>query len=194
MKPKLIVIAGPALSGKTTLGRSLEMATGIHYCDSDDLRVAAFGLPTHAEYAKQWEDPERGAKFIHGEMVLNYRLLHEAVNLALEANRSLIISATYARKSSQNFLREIVRKYDAQLRAVVCKIEAATTEELERRMQRDRDKPFVTGVNNWTDYENSLSHYEWPQETGIFESTLVIDTNQPIANYLHRTVKFVLAD
>jgi len=193
MNAILAIIAGPPLSGKTTLGRCLEEITGIHYCDSDDLRAIAFGVPTHEEYKERWKNPEFAAKLISQDMMLAYRLLHEAVNLSLETQRSLIISATYSRKPSQQFLKEIAKRHKARLRLIVCQIQNETREEIERRMHRDDDSNFVYGLRTWEDYQTKRPEYEWPNKTGVFSPSeiIVVDTSQAIEAYQNLVADFI---
>lgn len=193
MSANLIVIAGPPLAGKTTLGRCLKENTKIHYCDSDNLRAVAFGVPTHEEYEERWKNPEHAAKLIGQDMILAYRLLHEVANLSLEAQRSLIISAAYSSKASQQFLKDLVEKHKANLRLIVCKIKNETREEIEHRMRRDDDSEFVYGLRTWEDYQTKRPRYEWPNETGIFspDEVLVIDTGMPIEYYVGFVTDFI---
>lgn len=197
MSVTLVVIADPPLSGKTTLGKYLQKVTGIHYCDSDDLRASAFGVLTHKEYEERWKDPERAIKLTRRDMMLAYCLLHETINLSLEAERSLIVSATYSRKTSQNFLKGIVDKHKVRLRLIVCKIHNETREKIKQRMQRDNDKDFVYGLRTtWEEYQKTTKpEYEWPNETGIFSSSeiLVVDTGQMIEAYQNLAADFISA-
>ena len=195
MNVTLAVIAGSPLSGKTMLGRRLQKITGIHYCDSDDLRAVAFGVPTHKEYKERWENPEQATILIRQDMMLAYRLLHEAVNLSLEAQRSIIISATYSRKPSQKFLKEIAETHKVRLRFVVCRIQNETREEIERRMQRNDNDKFVYGLRTWEDYQTKRPEYEWPNETGIFSPSevLLVDTGQALECYQDLAADFIFS-
>ncbi|MDO8557225.1 MAG: AAA family ATPase [Candidatus Jorgensenbacteria bacterium] len=193
-QPMLIAIAGPPLAGKTTLGKNLAATLGIHYCDSDELRAAAFGVPTHEEYAKRWKNPTEAALITRKDMTLAYRLLHETVNLSLEADRSLIISATYASKSSQEFLLELVRTQEARLRFIICRVEQETDEELKRRMrQRDEGKKFVYGTQTLIDYYHVKGRFEWPHKTGVFspDDLLIIDTSQSVERCVNLSLNFI---
>lgn len=196
MSATLVVIAGPPLSGKTTLGKSLQKITGFHYCDSDNLRAVAFGVPTHEEYKERWKNPENATKLIRQDMALAYRILHEVVSLSLEAQRSLIISATYSSRISQKFLKEIADKHKAALSLVVCRIQDETREEIERRMKRDDNGEFVYGLRTWEDYQTKRPMYEWPNETGIFspDEVFVVDTGKSIETYLWLVANFIFED
>lgn len=181
----LVAIAGLPLAGKTTLGRNLESVLGIHYCDSDDLRHVAFGLPTHKEYDALWQDPDRATKLMAQNMKLAYMLLHNTVDMALGAQRPLIISACYSSESSQKFLKEVVSKHGTTLRLVMCELKKESREELEARMRRNDGDRFVTGTKTWADYEQVKARYASPVTSGVFseKDILVVDTSSPIKDF-----------
>lgn len=180
---RLVLVGGLPLSGKSTLGRQLQDLTGIHYCDVDGLRGEAFGLPTREEYEAQWADPEMGAKWSAERMKMGYRLLHDgAVEIALGSDQSLMVGATYSRKRSQEFAKELAKKHNATLKVVVCRLLNETREELERRMSRDKGSEFIHGCATWNDYVHIKERFEAPDETGVFpaKSIMVVDTTNPI--------------
>ena len=175
------------------MGRRLAPKLGIHYCDIDELRAVAFGIPTHEEYARIWQNPTEATQRTHENMILAYRLLHEVANLTLEAGKSLIISATYASKTSQEFLMRIVQKHDALVRFILCRIDHETRGELERRMRRDDEKKFIHGTGTWSDYERVRSRYQWPHESGVIPSAnlYMVNTTFPVDD-LGPIMEFVL--
>lgn len=194
-RPLLVAIAGPPLSGKTTLGDALSDAVGLHFCDVDRLRASAFGLPTQAEdHARTSAGEEMAAKLLHERMRLAYQLLHDgAVAISLANGRSLIVAATYSRRRSQEFLASAVQRANADIRVVHCRVRHPTREQLTARMRREHDSMYVSGCNNWMDYDEALSRYEAVTETGVFpaEAILEVDTGNPIEAYLPDVVRFV---
>ncbi len=189
------IIAGMPCSGKSTLGRALERKTRIHYCDSDDLRMAAFGALTHAQYEERWKNPDRAQKLTAQDMGLSYELLHFAMRLSLDAGRSILVSATYSRLASQEIAKRIAKLFEAQLRLVLCDLGSPTQEEAERRMKRDDGQDVVLGTRTWEDYKRNEIRYISPATTNIFapDEVLVVDTSQPLETYLDRAAEFILS-
>lgn len=191
-QPTLVVVAGLPLSGKTTLSRVLAPALKMHGCDVDNVLKLAFGILDEEQYTNRWKNPEEAAKITQREMRMGYILLHQIVELSLEAQRSLLICATYSRKSSQEFLREIIRKQNARLRIIVCDLKNDTKQEIEKRLNREDNRGMVYGAKSFAHYEVDRSRFESPATSGIFaeEETLVLDTSAPITN-IRPIVNFV---
>jgi len=193
----LVLIGGLPLHGKSTLGRQLESRTDLHYCDIDDLRKEAFGLPTREQYEEQWSDQEAGAKWSSQRMKMAYMLLHDgAVDIALGAGQSLMVGTTYSRARSKNFVKEIAEKHGAVVKPIVCRISNETREEIERRMARDAESEYISGCATWNDYYDIKERFEALDETGVFppESVLVVDTSNPLTDeQLEEIVTFIRA-
>lgn len=196
MDQTLVVIAGLPLSGKTTLGYRLTPILNMHYCDSDELRQSAFGVLTQEEYQKRWENPEQATMLTQEDMKLSYMLLHATIDISLRAHRSLIVSATYSRKSTQEFLKKIVNETNAKLRMLLCKLQNETREEIERRLRRDDKSEFVYGTKTLVDYETNKSRFESPDTTGIFSPSeiLTVDTSsaETVVLAMDRIMEFIL--
>ncbi len=191
--PTLVIIAGLPLAGKTTLGDALQDRLGIKYVDIDRLREQVTGLLTKEQNDELWKKPD-ASKIQEQNMRIAYQAMHEgAVNAMLGAGRSIIISATYSRKGSQEFLAGLTRKHGAKVKIVLCTIKNPTPEELERRMAREAGRKFVSGCNSWADYQDISARYQSVTTTGVFlaEQILEIDTGQPLESYLPRVTEFV---
>lgn len=192
---RLVVIGGLPLHGKTTLGKTLERATGIHLTDIDHLRREAFGFPTREEYESRWADQEAGAKWTAGRMGMAYRLLHEgAVDIALGTGQSLIVASTYSRAKSQEFVKGFAEKHGVVVKPIICRILDETREEIERRMARDVDEEYIHGCATWNDYLDITERFEALDTAGVFPSknVLVVDTTTPVTGKaFDRVVEFI---
>lgn len=194
MPPLLIVIAGPPVSGKSTLGRLLSSELNLHYCDSDELRAVAFGVPNREEYFARWKNLENARALILKDMTLMYRLLHEAVLLTLEEGRSMILSATYASKSSQEFLKGIIHTHTPRFRFILCDTDTCSEEEIKRRLSvREEENEYVLGSVLWEDYQAVMRRYERPDTTGVFSSKdiLVLNTSMSLEKCVSTCIKFI---
>lgn len=191
--PLLVIIAGLPLAGKTTLGDALQNRLGIKYVDIDRLREQVTGLLTKEQNDELWKRPD-ASTIQKRNMRIAYQAMHEgAVNAMLGASRSLIISATYSQKGSQEFLAGLTHKHGAKVKIVLCTIMNPTPEELERRMAREAGGKFVSGCNNWADYQDISARYQSVTTTGVFpkEQILEVDTGQPLDTYLPKVIEFI---
>ena len=192
-RPLLVILAGLPLSGKTTLGDELEKQTGIKFCDSDRLRGQITGHPTRAEYDRRMSLGKEGIAIQAKDMQIAYECLRLNAGVMLEAGRPIIVAATYSRKISQEFLREIAVKYNAKVRVILCRLGNDTEEVVRGRMKRDEGATTVFGCSSWTDYVDVRERYQAVTTTGVFpaECILEVDTSQPLESYLPRVVEFI---
>ncbi len=133
-----VVVIGLPLSGKTTLCRRLAEQLSVHFIDIDD-GPARCG-------PKQEENPYRSEESKTREqkrMRVAYTILHAAVAANLEAGFSFIASATYSRRSAQEFLVKAVEQGGGKLKVIWCVFED-TPEEIKRRVD-DRIARSETG-------------------------------------------------
>ncbi len=145
---------GLPLSGKTTLGNRLSGLTGIHYVDIDDGPVHC-GPPQEENPLRSDESRARERK----RMTVAYTVEHAAVKANLEAGFSLIISATYSRKSNQEFLRKAVEGGGGELKLIWCKFND-TEEEIARRVNERLAKEAPGGCRSVEHYLDDKKRYE----------------------------------
>lgn len=84
-------------------------------------------------------------------MTIAHTIIHTAVEANLAQGYSLIVSATYSRHSSQDFLSAAVKKNDGNLKVIWCQY-SDTPEEIGRRIQDRLERSTVGGVR-------SVEHY-----------------------------------
>jgi len=190
--PMLVAIMGMPRAGKTTLGDALKKALGIHFIDVDRLKKETLGLPTRAQYEELWKDSKRAGELTAQYMKLAYMSMHAAVDINLQAGRSIVCTATYSRKDSQESLREIGKKYGARVKVVFLRLENDTQDEVMRRMKCDNGE-FVQGCSTWADYLQIKARYEPVTKTDAFpkESIIEIDTGQPPDACVAQALEFI---
>lgn len=124
--PTLVVICGWPFSGKTTLATALSKELCVHHVDIDEVRTLMVGL-AHPHPNESPELMKRDGQ----EMGMAYRLLLAGAHENLEAGRSLIITATFSRKSGQQMLLGLMANHpNAQLKVIQCIPVGDNTEEV----------------------------------------------------------------
>ena len=154
MGPRVIAIAGLPTTGKTTLGKALAQATGLHFVDIDE-GPASCAPP-------QEENPLRSDEARARErarMTVAYDTLHAAVEANLVQGFSLIIAATYSRHSSQDFLQAAVARRGGVLKIIWCQYHD-TPEEIERRVADRLAHGAVGGCRSTSHYLDDKGRYE----------------------------------
>lgn len=154
MKPKTVIaITGVPTSGKTSLGRALATATGLHFVDIDE-GPASCAPPQEPNPFGSDEMQKRERT----RMAIAYTILHAAVEANLAQGFSIIISATYSRHGSQDFLSAAVQKNGGNLKVVWCQYND-TPEEVGRRIQDRLERGTVGGVRSMEHYLNDKQRY-----------------------------------
>lgn len=154
MKPKtVIVIAGLPTAGKTSLGRALSLATNVHFVDIDE-GPASCAPPQESNPYGSEESRARE----RSRMAVAYTILHAAVEENLKQGFSVIVSATYSRPSSQEFLSSAVERGCGNMKLVLCKYND-TVEEVERRIQDRIARGAVGGCRSVDHYFEDKSRY-----------------------------------
>lgn len=184
--PCLIVVCGWPVSGKSTIAERLSKELKIHWIDIDDIRRIIFGIP-HPHPDQSPDLQVRDSQ----EMAESYRLLMRGVDLHLKYNRSLIITATFSRKTGQDALRKTYEKYlAAQVKIIQCKPTPLDDAAVEKRINnRGFGEKYVGGVNSLARYHEVKNRYE-PIELHHIE----IDTSGNVSQCVETALKFIAAD
>ena len=119
----IIVTMGLALSRKSVLAKELSVRTGIPFIDVDD--YAALGVPP-PEPDPYGSDAARERQ--RKRMAASYAALHAMIAAKLEVGRSLIVSASYTSRSSQEFLRQAVQENGGKLKVIFCTFDDSDSE------------------------------------------------------------------
>lgn len=171
---------GVPLSGKSSLGGKLSLRTGIRFIDIDG-GPASYAPPQEPEPLSSPEKRERERK----RMAIKYSVLHEAIAANLRAGYPLIVSATYASRSSQEFLRCAVEANGGTLKLILCMFEDSD-EEVERRMQKRHANGETGGCRSISTYRADKAKYE-----GTDLPHLTVDTSGDIDQAVERVIDYL---
>lgn len=154
MKSKtVLVIAGLPTAGKSSLGRALAVATGVHFVDIDESPANCAPPQEPNPYRS---DEARARE--RARMTVAYTILHAAVEANLTQGFPIIISATYSRYSNQDFLSVAVDRGGGNLKIVWCQYND-TLEEIERRIQDRLKRGAVGGCRSVDHYLDDKGRY-----------------------------------
>lgn len=139
----------------------------MHWIDIDDIRFTCFGPPNPYPATEQELEKDRA------EMLGSYRMLFAATTANLQMGRSLIISATFSRKSYWLELLASIPRHP--IKVIWCRPQNDTDEEISARLARRR-----FGENCWSSV-NTLDRYK--EVKGRFQAPtlphLTLDTSPP---------------
>jgi len=151
----LVAVIGLPLTGKSAIARGVSQMFGIRHLDiDDDIRLPIFGKPD----ADPYRDEARRAA-ASAEMGQAYDLLLAAAESCLILGRSVILTATFSRKSSRAKLLVLEARYNALLRVIWCHSDGYDTDEAVAARLAGR----VFGVNYFGGC-NSVEHYRDDQK------------------------------
>lgn len=154
MKSKTVVaIAGLPTTGKSSLGRALAQATGLHFVDIDE-GPASCAPPQEPNPYRSDEGRARE----RARMTVAYTVLHACVEANLVQGFPIIISATYSRHTNQDFLREAAERGGGEPKVVWCQYRD-TPEEIERRVADRLARGAIGGCRSVAHYLDDKSRY-----------------------------------
>ncbi len=128
-RPLLIVIAGPPLSGKSTLRENL--------LASFESQVCVLGVS--ADEVKTVLMPGRGVEI--AERNFAYLVMHYVATLGLRHGTSVVLDATYARREPRQDLANHVHRMTDSVLLIQCSVEEAEAEK--RLVEREKGHPAV---------------------------------------------------
>jgi hypothetical protein len=173
-KPWLVVTAGLPASGKSTFGRKLARATGAAVLESDALRTALFGAPTHTK-----EESHRLFDALYG-----------AAGRLLQDGCSVIVDATNLRERDRERAYAVAEASGAGLLLLHFRAPAAViTERLDRRSSGgdpdDRSTAGLAIYNRMAETEEPIRREHWKIDTSDASATeaalqRAIETLNPI--------------
>lgn len=150
----VIVIAGLPITGKSSLGRALAQATGLHFVDIDE-GSASCAPPQESNpiFSNETRSRERA------RMTVAYTVLHAAVEANLRQDFSIIISVTYSRHTNQDLLQEATKRGGGELKVIWCQYHD-TPEEVGRRVADRLARGAVGGCRSVAHYLDDKRRYE----------------------------------
>jgi predicted kinase len=125
MTAKMVIFAGPALAGKTTLAREFARRRAYVFLSGDDVRKRLFSLPEQTEERRD----------------ASYNAMHFAAGLVASLGHDVVIEATYIRTSRRQALASVIRECGATPFLVECSINVETA--LERLEHRGPEHPGI---------------------------------------------------
>ena len=154
MKEKtVVVIAGLPTSGKSSLGKAIAQATGLHFVDIDE-------GPAHCVHPQEPDSQasEESRNRERQRMTVAYTILHAAVEANLLQGFSLIICATYSRHTNQEFLEAAIRRGGGTIKVILCQYDD-TPEEVERRITKRVTTGAIGGCRSAEHYFADKERY-----------------------------------
>lgn len=170
-KPKLIVFAGPPLSGKSTLSKKiLHHINNCAYLEMDELRLEK--LP----------DSEHNKK----DRNIAYRLIHKKADDEIQKGKTVIVVASYAPFEHRRSIVEISEKRSVSIYLIECKV--SPEDAVKRFLERQKDH---AGIDLTVTRVREIAN-EFP----IYGGGLIVDTSKykedqcerEIVNYLKEGV------
>lgn len=141
---RLIAIAGPAASGKSTLAGALGMASGFPVVSSDIVRKRLAGVALDA----------RGGPALYDEAhdVMTYGRLAEDAQAALESG-SVLVDATFRADAARKRIAEVAAAAGAELVVVECRLPRPElirrARARARRAERVSDASVSVALDQW---------------------------------------------
>lgn len=171
LPPTLIITCGLMGSGKSTVASALARELGIAIDSSDPVRKEIMAIPAHSH-----EDAEYGAGIYSQEINdATYRELLARGERALASGHSIIIDATFRRKSDRTRFRNLAERFGVSFYV----IQTTCTEKLIRQRLDDRaQRPQEVSDGRWELFRQQKDEFEPVKED---EGLLIfIDTSRPI--------------
>lgn len=184
MNPKLIIVCGLPLTGKSTIAEALSQRMDVWHIDIDiNIRYPIFGpAPKNAH-----GDPKAGEE-MREQMFFSYETLCHAICFFLSHKKSVIATATFSKNKYWKLLFASFRKYlteeqfaNVDLKVILCEVlgmdEQEEREEIERRIAERRAKGTYAGGCRDTDhYFGDKIIFEKPLPSITY---LILNTSPP---------------
>ncbi|OGR82482.1 MAG: hypothetical protein A2901_04770 [Elusimicrobia bacterium RIFCSPLOWO2_01_FULL_54_10] len=154
--PKTVIaIAGPPMTGKSTLGQKLAEKTGFTFIDIDEgpakcaPKILSLDVSSSTEKERIYEQMRMG---------IAYEVMHSAVAANLSNGFSVIVVAPYSRNTGWHFLQAAVKNGSGNLKIVHCTFHD-TPEEIERRIINRQNSGYAGTVHSAATYLEVKERY-----------------------------------
>lgn len=135
IRQDIVLVAGLMGSGKTTLSLDLAKYTGYVYISSDVIRNTVLRAPSLDKHRKK--DALNEGMYTDEMNRKTYDLLYSQASEALEKGHSIIIDATFSKKSERNRFKELAVKLKVEQRFIFCKTsDDVATQRLKEREEK----------------------------------------------------------
>lgn len=167
--PYLIVISGLPGSGKSTFSRALAQRIPVLLMESDALRKALFGIPTHS--------PQESARL--------FRAVHALIEEFLQKGIPVLLDATNLQESHREPLYAIAERNKARLILVWVEApEEVVRQRLERRFRKE--EPADLSDATWEVYQRMRAIAERPHRPHF-----VVNSSKDITPALETVARLV---
>ena len=168
-QPRLVAVAGPIASGKSTVAEQLSRALNAPVVDADRTRKQLAGVePT----ARLGDEPFSGN---YGQEATDqvYRMLAQRAEPVLESGRTLIVDASFRAPTLRAHLRRVAQRMGLPIRFVVCTAPRQVLRD--RLLARDQDASVVSDARAPL-LDGFLADYSAPSGPDV----MTLDTSQPV--------------
>lgn len=170
-KKCIVVLAGPPLTGKSTLGKELAKRTNFIFLDVDEIRQKLFPAdhPLPSEQEKNI-------------METSYKENHRLAKKWLAMGKPVILAATYAREFYHQQLKELSQNTKASL--IVFQL-AAPIPEIKLRLYKRQQVESFSNIHSLEGYLEVKNRYQTMKNVHL----VALSTNQPLETTLEQVLQ-----
>jgi len=155
--PELFVFFGLIATGKSTLAQTWAKAEGLEYYNSDRVRKELAGLAAECSRKESLGQGIYSKEFSRK----TYTALLEKAEENLQAGRSVVLDGSYQAISERDRIRELTRRYQAQVRFVLCQCSESV---LKERLKMRAKDPKAVSDGRWEIYLEQKKRFFPPDE------------------------------
>lgn len=163
--PMIVVIVGPPLHGKTTLGTKLARNSNLALLDVDEARAHIFPK----RIVGQMMPPEQ-ERFI---MLLSYQYTHETARDLVQSGNPVLITGAYTREIYHEMLYDLAKKTKAPLKVIYLD---SSEEEVQKRLERRVADETLSNVKTLDQYKSIKARYKMINH----QDSLTLDSGLPL--------------
>ena len=173
-EPSVILISGLSGTGKTAISRAIAGELGLRVVSADAARNFLYGQDKRpANYGEGVYTPLANER--------TYQMMMETGRRFLEREGSIILDATFRRRSDRDQVREMARQFGARLRLVECRLqEDLVKQRLQAREHLDDGLSDAT----WETYLHQREEFD-PIDPASADSYLALNTESDLLTVSH---------
>lgn len=170
-KKCIIVLIGPPLTGKSTLGQELAKHSNFTLLDVDEVRQKFFP-----------SDKVLHPKLEQSVMELSYQKNHQIAEELLQKNQPVVLVATYSRQFYHQMLEQLACTTSVPLRIFLLQ---ASHKEICQRLEKRQKEECLSNIKNLEDLMEVHNRFQ-----SIINSSVVnIDTSHPLKKNVQEIFK-----
>jgi uncharacterized protein len=171
LRKSLLITCGLTGSGKSSLAREISFQLGIETVGSDVTRKRLAGVGT----TERRPDLEGTGLYSANFDAMTYEKLREAARAALSRGESIIVDATFRRRSDRDGFAQLARKAGADFYVIEGRCPDAV---LRERLTNRALDPAAVSDGRVEILESQEKSFEWPQQDE--GRVIAIDTTEPM--------------